>query len=357
MRYKSCNLIQHGLCFYNEMLVSCCFSPNDQINGGFPPIICKNYHGELIDSDFLFKKIKEYNDVFKNGSCPKECLNCFKIEEKEWNEDHYINSITITHFSACNADCIYCSNNLEKNERTNNSYDILPVLNNLKEQNIIRQGVELHIGGGEFTIYKECDDLIDKFALSGFAKVFVPTNAICYSDKLHKALVKNTAAIVVSLDAGSRKTYKKIKNVDAFDIVVNNLRKYSSDLTEPEAISLKYIIIPTINDNYTEFSKFLSFAKKLNIKKVIIDVDARYSRLLNYNIDPYLINFVERIKNESLKRGFITETYSFYSQCSNNSLKDKNIIHDIYSFIRYKILSKKINYLYTSHLYGIKRVD
>ena len=356
MKYKSCNLIQHGLCFFNEMLVSCCYSPNDQVNGGFPPIIYKDYHGELIEADYLFSKIIQYNNIFKTGNCPNECLNCFKIEEKDWDEEKYINSITITHFSACNADCIYCSNNLERDERTNNTYDILPVLRNLREQNIIRQGVELHIGGGEFTIYKECDELIEEFALSGFAKIFVPTNAIRYSEKLFQAMTNNSALIFVSLDSGSRKTYNKIKRIDAFDIVIKNIEKYSASESAKNAIFLKYIIIPTVNDNFSEFLKFLSIAKKLNIKNIIIDLDARYSRLLNYNIDYYLIYFVKKIEKISNRLGFDTQTYSFYSQCINNSSYNTGLIKYLISFVKYKLNNRKINELYKSHLYGAKKI-
>lgn len=353
MKYKSCNLIQHGLCFFNGKLVSCCFAPCDQINGQTPPVIYDNYNGEIPEKEDLFNRIEKYSSIFKNGGCPKECLNCYHIEEKEWDEEKYINSITITHFSNCNADCIYCSNNLEQDERTNKVYEILPILDSLKEKGIIKQGCEFHIGGGEFTIYKECNELLEKYALTNFAKIAIPTNAIIYNENLFKALDNNSTAIIVSLDSGCKKTYKKIKKVDAFDKVVENLTKYAKNKFMPHTIGLKYIIIPTYNDNLAEYKKFIKIAKKAGIQKVIIDIDARYARLVNFEIDTYLINLVKTFENIAIRENFITETYSFFKQSEETTKSKKsNILTKIKNYIKYKFFNKKIKELYLNNHYG-----
>ena len=59
--YKSCNIILHGLCFFNNDLVSCCYAPNDQINGARPPMLFHNYHGEIIPKEELFAKTNKTN--------------------------------------------------------------------------------------------------------------------------------------------------------------------------------------------------------------------------------------------------------------------------------------------------------
>lgn len=355
MKYKSCNLIKHGLCFFCGDLVSCCFSPNDQVEGGHPPILIPNYKGELISRDYLFKKIKEYDTIFKNGECPKECLNCYHIEEKDWSDEEYINSITITHFSECNADCIYCTNNLKKEERTNDKYDILPVLKNLKEQNIIRQGVELHIGGGEFTIYKEFDDILDEFAISGFAKVYIPTNAIKYSEKLNIAIKKGHVSIIISLDSGCRRTYRKIKRIDAFNTVVKNLKAYASEGIKRGEISLKYIVIPSINDNIKEFKKFLKTAKEIGIEHIILDIDARYARELNHKIENILINIVKDFEKIAKEKGFSTETYSFFTQCNRMKEKRNSILEKVLNILKYRYFNQTAKKLYSSKSIEIKR--
>ncbi len=136
-----------------------------------------------------------------------------------------------------------------------------------------------------------------------------------------------TTYIIVSLDCGSRKAYKTIKRVDAFDNVINSLTKYAATEKSRDAIRLKYIIIPTVNDNITEFKKFLKIAKKLGVKNLIIDIDARYSRITNYQIDDYFIYLAQKMNKIALKQKFITEFYCFYFQNANNKkIKQYNFI-------------------------------
>ena len=350
--YKSCKIVKHGLCFFNNILTSCCFSPVDQINGQIPPLIYDKYWGQILTKEELFKRIRKYSDVFKNGGCPHECENCYHIEEKDWDEEEYIDYITITHFSMCNLDCVYCSGNHELWERTPITYDILPVLKSFKEQGIIRKGCELHIGGGEFTIYRECDELLELFAVNNFARVFVPTNAVKFSQNLFRAMNEATTYIIVSLDCGSREIFKKIKRVDAFDKVMNSLEKYAQTEKSREAIRLKYIIIPTINDNIREFKKFLKIAEKLGVRNLIIDIDARYSRISNYKIDDYFINLAEKMNKIALKQNFITEFYSFFFQNTNNkTTKRDNIFSSLIKRIKFRYFNQEVKDLYINHKY------
>ncbi len=354
--YKCCKILKHGLCFFNDILTSCCFSPVDQIDGQVPPLIYDNYNGQIISKDDLFERINKHVSLFKKGSCPKECYSCYHIEKQDWDDEEYIDYITITHFSICNADCIYCTNNHELYERTNNTYRILPVLKSFKEQGIIKKGCELHIGGGEFTIYHECDELLDLFAINNYARVFVPTNAIKYSDKLFQAMDKATTYIIVSLDCGSRRTFQKIKRVDAFNKVINSLKKYASTEKSRDAIRLKYIIIPTYNDNISEFKKFLKIAKKLGVRNLIIDIDARYSRVTNYKIDNYFINLAQKMNEIAIKQNFITEFYSFYFQNTNDKkIEQDNFFIKLKKKIYFKYFDKDIKELYKHHRYGAKR--
>ncbi len=350
--YKSCNIILHGLCFFAGELVSCCYAPNDQINGGKPPILFDNYNGEIIPKDKLFARMHEFSSQFKNGSCPKECENCFKIEEKDWDESEYIDYITITHFSPCNADCIYCSNNLELDERKTNTYEIMPFLRYLKNEGIIKQGCELHIGGGEFSIYKECDDILSEFGINKFANIYIPTNAIKYSAIMHKALSQGSAYIVVSLDSGTRKTFKKIKRVDAFDKVVENICKYATEGTNEHKITLKYVIIPGVNDNIQEFQKFLDVGKKAKVVQYIrIDIEARYLRSVNNIINPYYLKLAKKMKEIAISQGFKPEFHSFIQQSMAQNINYKDKIRNLINFIELKYLKKAEKEFYTNHKY------
>ena len=354
-KYRSCNLIQHGLCFFDSQIVSCCYSPVDQIDGQQPPSIYKNYKGEFLTREELFSLIEKHSRIFKEGGTPPQCKGCFKIEEKEWEEnDKYIDFVTVSHYSVCNADCVYCSNNLTPEERTNDSYKILPVLKKFKEDGVLKEGFELHIGGGEFSIYEESDAIIEEFALTNFAKVYIATNAIKYSQKIFEALDNRSSVIILSLDSGCRETYKKVKRIDAFEKVIENLSKYASTENSRQQITLKYIIIPTMNDNMTEFKKFIEIAKRFKVKYVSIDIEARYSRSVNHHIDYFYYELAEKMKKiaESCNCFEDVQLHSFMQQ-------DKEIIKEyknkplkrIAGFIKTKLDGKKFKKLYTEHKY------
>lgn len=336
------------MCFFGQYISSCCFSPVDQIDNQTPPLLCDFDNGERYSIDLLFERINHYEKIFRDGGCPSACENCYHIEEKDWSEDdekgRYIDYITITHFTKCSADCIYCSNNNTVQERLSNTYKIIPVLNDLKEKGYIKKHFELHIGGGEFTIYDECDELLNLYAVNDYARVFVPTNAIKYSETLYQAMDKATTYIIVSLDCGSRKLYKKIKRVDAFDKVIENLTMYAKTKKSQDAIRLKYIILPTVNDNIAEFKKFLKIAKKLKVINLIIDIDGRYSRMNNWKIDDYYINLAKRMNNIAISRGFITEFYSFFFQCEKGTVvKTNNPIENYIKGIKFRYFNKNIS--------------
>ena len=347
--YKSCNLILHGLCFYPDMIVSCCYAPNDKINNGLPPVLFPNYKGEVIPKDKLFAKIKEYSSKFNQGGCPEECKGCFQIQEKDWDESEYIDFITITNYTRCNADCVYCSNSMEPDERKEANYKVLPFLRYLKQEGILRKGMEIHLGGGEISIYEECEDLLSEFGLDNFAKICVATNAIKFSEYLDKSLKESNTYVIVSLDSGTRKTFKKVKRIDAFDKVVENICKYNTG-TKPDRIALKYIIIPGINDNIKEFQSFLNIAKKANVNHIRIDIEARYLRSVNNSVNPYYLKIAEKMNSMAIKQGFSCELYSFFQQSfSKISYKDK--FKNIVDFIQLKYLKKGIKKYYTNHKY------
>ena len=347
--YKSCNLILHGLCFYPNELVSCCYSPNEQVNGGLAPILFDNYKGEIINKKELFSRMRQYSDIFKNGNCPKECKNCFQIKEATWDESEYIDFITITHYSCCNADCIYCSNNLEVEERTNDKYDVMPFLMYLKDEGMLKDDLELHLGGGEITIYKECEPILEEFGIKGNAKIHAATNAIKYSENLFKAIRKGNTNIIISLDCGSKEMFKRIKRIDAFDSVIENIYKYSE--AKAHKVTLKYILIPGVNDSLEEFKKLIEIVKKAKVSTVRLDIEGRYLRSVDNNINPYYFDLAEEMKEYAQKfDGYVFQYHEFIKQSFEKGIEHKNLKNTI-EYIKLKKFKSAIKKLYTSHKY------
>ena len=90
---------------------------------------------------------------------------------------------------------------------------------------------------------------------------------------------------IVSPDCGNRDLYKKIKRVDAFDKVVENLKKYTQVQPSNSNVQLKYIVIPTLNDNFDDLKEFIDLAKSCDIHKISLDIELWWYRKNSTNIE------------------------------------------------------------------------
>ena len=314
--YKSCNLLEHGICFYPKNVCSCCYAPYEQDE--LVPLICSAalYNGENIEKDYLFNKINKWREDAKNNKFIKSCNECYHLKSAAWTDENYIDQIYITHFEECNSNCIYCINNLDNGKRKTSTYKIVPIIDNMIEQGIIKKGCEFHIGGGEFSIYPECGEIINKYIISGFSKfIAIATNGIVFSQEIFNAMDLGKACIIISLDCGSAKLYKKIKRVDCFNDVKSSLKLYTQTENSRKNTFLKYIVLPKINDSKWEFKKFLGVAKKFGIKGIKIDIDGRSCRENSFSLSQKSQEFLKWCVEYSTKKGFEVETFQFYNLC------------------------------------------
>jgi wyosine [tRNA(Phe)-imidazoG37] synthetase (radical SAM superfamily) len=97
-----------------------------------------------------------------------------------------------------------------------------------------------------------------------------------YDEKISQNLHDNPrSAINLSIDAGTPETWKKVKGVDNFDLVTENLVKYFSNSARPGQITLKYIVLPGINDNYEDYQSAMEIMKIFKTGHLTIARDTR----------------------------------------------------------------------------------
>ena len=186
----------------------------------------------------------------------------------------------------------------------------------MKAKGILRKDCEFHIGGGEFTIYPECEAIIKEFILSGFSKrLAVASNGIKFSKALFEAMSIDKGVIIISLDCGTKNLFKKIKQVDKFNDVLNNIAKYCKNPSSKQNTFLKYIVIPSLNDDKEEFKKFIDIAKKYQVQGIKLDIEGHYARYHKYNISNELKEFLTWAKEYTISQNVDFEGFSFYNQC------------------------------------------
>lgn len=340
MNNLGCSYLEDGINFDVDFVSDCCILHND--GRGMPKLI-ENYHGEMIDWNSLFEK-KAQRIAAQKEKTIYDCENCFRLMPYEFSLEHKISEFHFSHCRACNAKCIYCS---DEQSGGNVNYNTYPVIKDLIEKGFYKPGGEATLQGGEPLLMQDFESLVDLFIQNG-TSIRVHTSAIKYSDKIEQALKQNKGSVVISIDCGCSQTYKKIKQVDAFDSVVENIRKYAA--ASAENVIVKFILIPGINDNLNEINKFFELMKKLNIKKIALDIEVQYGRKhQNKYVSPhiYLLNdyfelmakknnmelliysflfYVQR--NRQIKKSIFTGSNFIFNWVLNHyNQKDKNIIY------------------------------
>ena len=205
-------------------------------------------------------------------------MGCCDLVEKDWDEEDYFDEIMIGNWTHCNCDCVYCYTAKDKQfYNTQKTYNILPVIEDMFDKNLIRSGGEISFGGGEPTLLEEFEDLVNIF-IDKKLKMRVHSSGIKYSPAIERGLKEDILTLVISIDSGDEKTFKKIKEVQSYNKVVENIKKYQESLDEMHKHNLvvKYIIIPGYNDSIKSIDNFFEMIVQTGVKHVSFDIEILY---------------------------------------------------------------------------------
>lgn len=270
-------------------------------------MIFQNYHGEKINWEEFFKIKNEYRNIQKSGGTVPGCKGCVFLENKPWLQEDYIDNLLFDHFTKCNCSCTYCYTQEDK-KRYNSlkTYNVYPIVKDMFDKGIIRRGGAIGFGGGEPTILHEFDKLIKLFLKNGFDDMRVPSSGIKFSPAIAKGIETGQLSVVVSIDSGTRETYKKIKQVDDFDLVCKNLIKYSKSQKRAFNVISKYIIIPGINDNREEIDSWLEFNREHKILVAIIDIENSWlNKYRNDKPDEKILDLIRYVQFKTKEMKFV----------------------------------------------------
>ena len=328
-KYISCEYLEHGIHFHVDGIFHCCCCFHSDANN--EPVIKSTNN---IDKDFndFIKAKKIARNEFRKGNIIHRCKDCFHLKEKIWDNENIIKLLSITANKKCNCDCVYCDTHIDK--IGNNLVPDLPVYDfilKLHKAKLIAADCYIDIGGGEPTIHFEFEKLLAFLMDITNTRICIHTSAVKYSNMIENLIKQNRANVVISIDSGNSDLYKKIKNVDKFDIVSENIKKYcqaQENTTELHQVALKYIILPEVNDKYDYMIEFLQHAKKLGCHAIRTDVESRWYKENMNNIDSvkYMLKLQKFLAINSQKKGF---QHFFY--LTANGLYNNNI--DIYNSI------------------------
>lgn len=345
MRYNSCHLLEHGISIEKEVIKNCCLAkPTNELE----PIVLESYNAQNIDWDKLFENKRRQRQAQKTDRIP-ECQGCYVSENQDWDEKDYLSYINFNHWMKCNSNCIYCYTQYCKDKSHENIYSSIAELIN---RNQFRNTGEITFQGGEPTILEEFDDLINLF-LDQKAKIRVHSSGILYNSAIERGLKEGLLTVVISPDAGDEETYKKVKRVNSFKKVCENIKKYSELLDEnnKHLLQVKYIIIPGCNDSVKQIDNWLKIAIDNKVKNIIFDIEFIYQKN-NPEMSKHIYMLMDYIKYRAKKANINCSLYdsAIYAEKTRTLpeykrlVKIKPILNLFVNFYKKKNIKNNINY-------------
>lgn len=314
--YTSCRYFSGGLMFTHCEIVACCLY---KCGLHFE----ETYKGQDVDWKKVEKIRKEVIKNAKKGILPKSCIGCPDLVKKEWNDDYKITELYFNHWDQCNCGCIYCIQKgsqdiyLQTEKRQSTFYSALDKLKDLYANNMVSKDVHVEFIGGDITLLDEAEELIDLCLDKGVSRMSFHTSAIDYSEAIERAIKKAPKIdFDFSLDCGSKELYQKIKRIDAFDKVINNLKRYVNAANgRKDYFTAKYILIDGLNDNIEEIEKWLLILKDIGIKNAKLEV-----------------NFKKYLPGESKEQPTIPENYKTLYEYFCKRTKELEMENHCWSF-------------------------
>ena len=228
------------------------------------------------------------------------CAGCQLLRAGCLQEEQELKILNFALTGICNFNCCYC---IYKPDVDVN-YDVYEMLSYFdKEKNI-----ELVLlTTGELTISKYRDEILAYLKNSSMRGLLF-TNASIYLDEISHLMREKGLILNISLDAGTRETYARVKNSDCFDAVLKNIEKYVASGGTYQ-VGLKYVILDGVNSEDRDIESFVNIAARLKTD-VLISHDmfssfspqsesvyatvTKFARLCIENDVPYMFSFLDK---------------------------------------------------------------
>ena len=313
MKYKSCIWLNQGINFdINSYKICCLYSGT----GGGNTIIKSNYNGEPINWQEFFNEKRKIKELHKQGKTYPKCEGCVFLEEKDWPEQQdFINFINLDYWTKCNCNCSYCHTSEDKEGYNSKvTYNFLPILKDMLDKKILRPNGHVSFGGGEVTLLEEFEEVLTILLDFGIGFIRIHSACMDYSPAIEHGLKKGTLDLIVSVDSGSKELHKRIKQVDTYEDVWDNLQKYARHQAIPTLVKSKYIVIPGVNDSEKEITLWLEKSKEIGIGSVIQEIESQWFYSTRPNIPKYIYKLFDFAKNKAIDLGL---EYSLYERAAH----------------------------------------
>jgi len=239
----------------------------------------------------ISQPVAEYEEFGEHSGGAHPCQGCRQIVDipdatKLPSTDQLHNYLHMQAFTYCNAQCVYC--NLSKDAgRTplNQGHDldkaVYKAVNQLLDTGAVGNDCRVIFSSGEPTISKLGMLTLNRLVDMG-QDILVNTNAITFSPEIEQALQAGNTSIQISLDSGNREDYLKIKGVDRFDKVAENIDRYLAACKGNSSCWLKYIVFSQTNSKKA-MDSFVNFCAAHKTRNITVNVNYNEGEAVSSN--------------------------------------------------------------------------
>lgn len=265
--YASCEWLEGGLAFNRRSLHACLIVHH---RTGLP--FFADYAGGELPLEKVLTLREEMRAARRRGIVQSECAGCPHLTTRAWPVPrHAIEIVGIAHYSACNIECNYCF--LQTQDPASfadgyRPYPLVPVFERLIREGHLAPGAIIDWGGGEPTIYREFDALLEMMLAHGTFH-YIHTNGTRLPPPLRHGAPAERVHVICSVDAGLPETYFRIKKRDFLERVWSNLEEY---VRLGVKVSLKYIVTGD-NCGDADLEAFVERARRVGAHELIVDMD------------------------------------------------------------------------------------
>ena len=267
----------------------------------------------------------------------KNCEKCSFYKLDYWDDRSDL--ITVVNFSMypspCQLKCNYCLfRQLDEDAHSERHFtdctavapsggqysigyeNILGAVEYALEKGLISKDAHWVVSCGEIAIHPYKDRIL---GLVKDNRVTFTTNCVKFDEEIANILsVSPNSNMVVSLDAGTAKTWRDIKGVDNFDRVVDNIAQYSKRSINVGQVSIKYIILPNLNSFLEDYSGVIKIVKSLGLGILYIagDLRKRHGNITAEEEEEAIISaayLLAMLGKEGLKAGVIAYSTDQYN--------------------------------------------
>jgi wyosine [tRNA(Phe)-imidazoG37] synthetase (radical SAM superfamily) len=249
----------------------CCPSPGHE---NTPIILSPTDNPDDIAA--LFRSARE-SLIRSLGDPGHVCQDCRQLAFDAFVERAPLKVLQVGMPFPCNAKCFYCNNSYPKRLKYSEErkgyidvFDFIALFAAFEKHALVDPHTVYRWASGEISIYKHSDRF---FEFARRHTVAILSNAILFNQALADWFSGSRlrGEINVSLDCGTRNSFKRIKGVDAFDQVRRNVIQYGTIRAPQNILELKYVLCEGYNDNQDDIDGFFEIARRANATRVILD--------------------------------------------------------------------------------------